>query len=194
MIHLKLRGTKRSFSIIMNLRGPEERFVAGPRVSPVSAAIGPHTKLGVSSTQIQNTVVQMHNRCGTKWPFRIVKNLRGPEERLVAGPRVSPVSAAMGIESLCRILSADFPSPARGGKACQSSCKHDHFTSMREIGQHVRALARNHQEGWKLQGHVSSATTNYLTKTPNNYFWKNNNFWRRLALTAFAGFRVLLGR
>ena len=27
----------------------------------------------------------------------------------------------------------------------------------------VRALARNHPEGWKLQGHVSPTTTNYIT-------------------------------
>jgi len=33
--------------------------------------------------------------------------------------------------------------------------KHDHFTPTREIERHIRALARNHPEGWKLQGHVS---------------------------------------
>ena len=27
--------------------------------------------------------------------------------------------------------------------------KHDHYTRLREIERHVRALARNHPEGWK---------------------------------------------
>ena len=36
-------------------------------------------------------------------------------------------------------------------------------TTTREIRRRVRALARIHPEGWKLQGHVSPATTNYLT-------------------------------
>jgi len=34
-----------------------------------------------------------------------------------------------------------------------ASSEHDHFTPTREIKRHVRALARNHPEGWKLQGH-----------------------------------------
>ena len=40
-----------------------------------------------------------------------------------------------------------------GGKACLLICKHDHFTPTREIKRYVRALACNHPEGWKLQGH-----------------------------------------
>jgi hypothetical protein len=43
----------------------------------------------------------------------------------------------------------------RWGKACLSISKHDHFTPPREIKRHVRALARNHPEGWKMQGRVS---------------------------------------
>jgi len=50
-----------------------------------------------------------------------------------------------------------------GGKACLLIRKHDHFTPTREIKRHVRALARNHPEGWKLQRHISLTTTNYLT-------------------------------
>ena len=50
-----------------------------------------------------------------------------------------------------------------GGKACLFIHKHEHFTPTREIKRHVRALARNHPAGWKLQGHVSPASTNYLT-------------------------------
>ena len=46
---------------------------------------------------------------------------------------------------------------------CTSIRKHDHFTPTRGIRRHVRALARSHLEGLKLQGHVSLATTNYLT-------------------------------
>ena len=38
------------------------------------------------------------------------------------------------------------------GKACLLIHKHDHFTPTREIKRHVRALARHHSEGWKLQG------------------------------------------
>ena len=49
------------------------------------------------------------------------------------------------------------------GETCLSIRGQDHFTPMREIKRHVRALARNHPEGWKLQGHVSPTTTNYLT-------------------------------
>ena len=41
----------------------------------------------------------------------------------------------------------------QGGKACLLIRKHGHFTPTREIRRHVRALARNHPEGWKLQGH-----------------------------------------
>ena len=41
----------------------------------------------------------------------------------------------------------------QGGKACSLIRKHDHFTPTREIKRHVRALARNHPEGWKLQEH-----------------------------------------
>jgi len=58
------------------------------------------------------------------------------------------------------------PLPTRqtwGGEACLLIRKHDHFTPTREIKRHVRAIARNHPEGWKLQGHVSPTTTNYLT-------------------------------
>ena len=50
-----------------------------------------------------------------------------------------------------------------GGGACLLIRKHDHFTTTREIKRHVRAQARNHPEGWKLQGHVSPTTTNCLT-------------------------------
>jgi len=49
------------------------------------------------------------------------------------------------------------------GKACSSIRKHDHFTPTREIKRQVRALARKHPEGWRLQGNVSPTTTNYLT-------------------------------
>ena len=59
-----------------------------------------------------------------------------------------------------------YPEPSRtGGKACLSIRKHDHFTPTMQIRRHVRALARNHPAGWKLQGHVSPATTSYLTYT-----------------------------
>ena len=44
--------------------------------------------------------------------------------------------------------------------ACLLIRKHDHFTPTREIKRHVRALARNHPEGWNLQRHVSPTTTN----------------------------------
>ena len=39
---------------------------------------------------------------------------------------------------------------ASGGKACLSIRKHDHFTPAREIKRHVRALGRNHPEGYNL--------------------------------------------
>ena len=55
------------------------------------------------------------------------------------------------------------------GKDCLLNRKHDHFTPTREIRRHVRALDRNHPEGWKLQGHVSPATTNYLTYRIQGY-------------------------
>jgi len=57
---------------------------------------------------------------------------------------------------------SEFRTCLAGGEACLLIRKHDHFTPTREIRRHVRALARNHPEGWKLQGHVSPATTNYL--------------------------------
>ena len=41
-----------------------------------------------------------------------------------------------------------------GGKACLLIRKHDHFTPTRGIKRYVRAPARNHPEGWKLQGHI----------------------------------------
>ena len=50
-----------------------------------------------------------------------------------------------------------------GGKAGFIIRKHYYFTPTREIRPHVRALARNHPEGWKLQRHVSLITTRYLT-------------------------------
>ena len=50
-----------------------------------------------------------------------------------------------------------------GGKACLLICKHDPFTPTREIKRHVKALARNHPEGWKVQGYVSPATTKCLS-------------------------------
>jgi len=43
-------------------------------------------------------------------------------------------------------------SSLQGGQVCSSIRKHDYFTPTREIRRHVRALARNHPEGWKLQG------------------------------------------
>ena len=46
----------------------------------------------------------------------------------------------------------------KGAAVCSLIRKHDHFTPTREIRQHVRALARNHPAGWKLQGHVSPQT------------------------------------
>jgi len=51
----------------------------------------------------------------------------------------------------------------RGGEACLLIRKLDHSTPTREIKRHVRALARNHPEGWRLQGNVSPTMTNYLT-------------------------------
>ena len=39
-----------------------------------------------------------------------------------------------------------------GGEACLLIRKQDHFTPTREIRRHVRALARNHPEGWKFRG------------------------------------------
>jgi len=59
-----------------------------------------------------------------------------------------------------------------GGGSCLSIRKHDHFTPTREIKRHVRALARNHPEGWKLQGHVSPATTNYRTYRIGLDLWR----------------------
>jgi hypothetical protein len=44
--------------------------------------------------------------------------------------------------------------PTERGKACLSIRKYDHFSPTREIRRHVGALARNHHDGWKLQGHV----------------------------------------
>ena len=44
------------------------------------------------------------------------------------------------------------------GKACLLIRKHDHFTPLREIKRHLRALARNHPEGCKLQGHLVEET------------------------------------
>ena len=49
-------------------------------------------------------------------------------------------------------------SALKGGKARVLIRKHDHFTPTMEIKRHVRALARNHPEGWKLQGHVGKAS------------------------------------
>ena len=46
----------------------------------------------------------------------------------------------------------------KGAAVCSLIRKHDHFTPTREIRQHVRALARNHPAGWKLQGHDSPQT------------------------------------
>ena len=40
-----------------------------------------------------------------------------------------------------------------GGKACLLIRKDDNFAPTREIKRHVRALARNHLEGWNLQRH-----------------------------------------
>ena len=40
---------------------------------------------------------------------------------------------------------------SKGGGACLLIRKHDHFTPTREIRRHVRALARDHPKGWKLQ-------------------------------------------
>ena len=42
------------------------------------------------------------------------------------------------------------------GKACLLIRKHDHFTPTRTIKRHVRALARNHPEGWTLQGQADT--------------------------------------
>ena len=50
----------------------------------------------------------------------------------------------------------------RGGEASLTILTHDYFTPTREIRRYVGALARNHPEGWKLRGHVSPTTTNYL--------------------------------
>ena len=38
-----------------------------------------------------------------------------------------------------------------GGIAYSLIREHDHFTPTRDIKRHVRALARNHPEGWKLR-------------------------------------------
>ena len=46
-----------------------------------------------------------------------------------------------------------------GGKACLLIRKHDHFTPTREIERHVRALARNNPEGWKLKRHVTPTSS-----------------------------------
>ena len=48
-------------------------------------------------------------------------------------------------------------------KACSSIRKQDHFAPTKELRNHAMAMDRNHSEGWKLQGHVSPAATNYLT-------------------------------
>ena len=50
---------------------------------------------------------------------------------------------------------------AAGRKAYLSIRKHDHFTPTREIRRHVRALARNHPEGWKM--HIYMAVALVLT-------------------------------
>ena len=46
--------------------------------------------------------------------------------------------------------------------ACSSISKQDYFTTTRVVKRHVRALAREHPEGWKMQGHGSPTSTNYL--------------------------------
>jgi len=57
----------------------------------------------------------------------------------------------------------------QGGKACVSIRKHDHCTRTREIKRPVRVPARNHPEGWKLQGGggVLSTAHNNSSRPPN---------------------------
>ena len=59
---------------------------------------------------------------------------------------------AVAESSHADLVSALVHPHAARGKACLLVRKRDHFTQTREIKRHVRALACNHPEGWKLQG------------------------------------------
>ena len=65
------------------------------------------------------------------------------------------------------------------GIACLLIRKHDHFTPAREIKRHVRALARNHSEGWKLQEPCGTSVPSW-TKSWNHLLGPSVNAWNIL--------------
>ena len=77
----------------------------------------------------------------------------------------------------CRVVMCP-PSPCtwNGGKACLLLRQHDHFTPTREITRHLRALARNHPEGWKLQGRLALYDELPNTETPSSLSDFSDNF------------------
>ena len=87
--------------------------------------------------------------------------------------------------------------PVQGGEAGLLIRKHDHFTPTREIRRHVWALARNHPDGCKLQGHVSTAATcagviNLNCGIESKYAFLANKITTQLlwVLGCVSGFRV----
>jgi len=93
----------------------------------------------------------------------ISRTMIGPCPCAVLVPRDAPRRCACRFSYEIHVRNSRRIGWAGGGKAGLLIRKHDHFTPTRENKRHVRALARNHPEGWKLQGHVSPATKNYLT-------------------------------
>ena len=83
--------------------------------------------------------VELIPTLGTLSPPRRVRPGPGPHKHLQR-QEVAPTPASSAT------------APTSGAKACLLIRKHGRFTPTREIKRHVRALARNHPEGWKLQG------------------------------------------